>query len=91
MTYLYILWTAKNTFYCGMTSDLKRRMTEHQCGKVKSTRYSRPLRLVHYECYLLKEDASRRKRFLKTTEGKRELRKQIKLLVEHLHSGVVQR
>jgi flagellar basal body-associated protein FliL len=34
--------------------------------------------LIHYEAYNLKSDAQRREKFLKTTEGKRLLRQQIK-------------
>lgn len=34
--------------------------------------------LIHYEVYKYKSDAQRRERFLKTTEGKRLLRQQIR-------------
>jgi len=58
-----------------------RRVGEHNDGKVKSTSKRRPLKLIHYEAYLLKSDAERRERFLKTTEGKRLLRQQIRDLL----------
>jgi len=60
--------------YKGITDDLKRRVSEHKLGKVTSTRNKKPLSLIHYEAYLLKSDAERRERFLKTTEGRRLLR-----------------
>jgi putative endonuclease len=55
---------------------LKRRINEHKNGKVKSTKYLRPFKFIGYEAYLLKSDARRRERFLKTTEGKRLFRQQ---------------
>jgi len=53
--------------YKGVTNDLKRRVSEHNLGKVTSTKYKRPLKLIHYEAYLLKDDAERREKYLKTT------------------------
>jgi len=81
MFYVYILLTCNKQFYTGYTSDLKRRFDEHLNGKVKSTEYKRPVKLIHYEAYLIKSDAERRERYLKTTEGKRFLRQQIKDLL----------
>ena len=78
MYYVYILSLKDNNLYTGATSNLKRRYNEHRNGKIISTRNKRPLKLIHYEAHLLKSDASRREKFLKTTEGKRLLRQQIK-------------
>jgi putative endonuclease len=64
--------------YKGLTSDLKRRIKEHKNGKVHSTRHKRPVKFIHYEAYLLKSDALRREKFLKTTEGRRLLHQQIR-------------
>lgn len=60
-----------------------RRLTEHKNGKVESTRNFRPVKLVHYEAYLFKSDAKRREKFLKTTEGSRLLRMQIRDLLNN--------
>jgi len=78
MYYLYILLLSNGDLYKGTTSNLKRRTKEHQLGKVKSTRNKRPLRLIYYGAYLLKSDAERRENFLKTTEGRRLLKQQLK-------------
>ena len=79
MFYVYILLSQKdNRFYVGMTGDLKRRMAEHQHGKVESTRQRRPLQLICYEAYIYKEEAERRERFLKTSDGKKDLKKRLK-------------
>jgi putative endonuclease len=75
MYYVYFLLLKTNRVYTGFTDDLKRRMSEHKSGRVESTRKLSPA-LVGYESYLLKSDAQRRERFLKTTEGRRLFQKQ---------------
>ena len=76
MTYVYFIKLSNDDMYKGLTDDLKRRVPEHERGKVESTRNYRPLKLVGYEAYLLRSDAERRERFLKTTEGRRLFRQQ---------------
>jgi putative endonuclease len=88
MFYVYIIKLTNNRFYTGSTHDLKRRFYEHLNGKVKSTKNLRPIELIHYEAYKLKSDAQRRERFLKTTEGKRLLRQQLKDLLTHLEYNI---
>ena len=83
MYYIYILKLASQQCYTGYTENLKRRIAEHVEGKVKSTKYKRPIKLIHYEAYILKSDAVRRERFLKTTEGKRLLKQQIRDILNH--------
>ena len=78
MFYVYILLLKNKRLYTGSTKDLKRRYNEHENGKVKSTKNLLPIELIHYESYLLKSDAERREKYLKTTEGKRLLRRQIR-------------
>ena len=82
MFYIYILKSKlDHKFYTGFTADLKKRLIEHQRGNVDSTRKRRPLKLVYYEAYKEKSDAILREKFLKTTKGKLQLRKQV------IHSG----
>ena len=78
MYYLYLLLLKNGDLYKGITSDLHRRIKEHKFGKVDSTKSKRPLKFIYYEAYLLKSDAERRERFLKTTEGRRLLRQQLR-------------
>ncbi len=78
MYYVYILKLSNGDLYKGLTQDLRRRIPEHDRGSVDSTKNFRPLKLIHYEAYLLKSDAERREGFLKTTEGKRLLKQQIR-------------
>jgi putative endonuclease len=78
MFYVYILLLNNKQFYTGFSCDLKRRIYEHKSGNVDFTKQRLPVRLIHYEAYLLKSDAERRERYLKTTEGKMFLKQQIK-------------
>ena len=81
MHYVYFLKLSNNRIYKGSTDDLKRRISEHRNGKVKSTRNFRPVKLIGYEAYLLKSDALRRERFLKTTEGRRLIEQQYRDII----------
>jgi putative endonuclease len=49
MWYVYILECADQTFYTGITNDLKRRVEEHNNSKLgaKYTRGRRPVKLVY--------------------------------------------
>jgi putative endonuclease len=76
--YVYILLLSNKQLYTGFSGDLAERIKSHQAGKVASTRHRRPLELIHAERYVLESDARRRETFLKTTEGKRLLRQQIR-------------
>ena len=77
MYYVYLLRSKLDQkLYTGYTSDLKKRLREHQTGNVESTRNRRPMELIYYEAYQLKTLALQREKFLKTTKGKLQLRKQ---------------
>ena len=80
MYYVYILKSfADNKLYTGFSSNLRKRIKDHDSGNVDSTKNRRPLKLIYYEAYENKENALRREKFLKTTKGKLKLRKQIPL------------
>lgn len=79
MYYVYLLESSvDNNFYTGSTSDLKKRLKEHNQGKNLSTKNRKPFKLVFYEAYLLKSDAQAREKYLKTSMGKRVIKKQLK-------------
>jgi putative endonuclease len=78
MFYSYVLYSEKDKhLYIGSTSDLKLRFLKHKTGKVRSTKNRRPLKLIYYEAYVLKTDATRREKYLKSGGGRRELAKQL--------------
>jgi len=66
MYYVYVLKSQKDErLYFGFTSDLKRRMIEHNSGMEKSTKYGVPWTLVYFEAFLSGRDASKREKQLK--------------------------
>lgn len=79
MYYVYILQSSKDPkwLYKGSTSDLKRRLVEHNSGQNFSTAPHVPLKLIYYEAYLLKSDAEDREKYLKTSMGMRVIKKQL--------------
>ena len=54
-----------NNLYIGSTSDIKRRISEHNSGKVFSTKSRRPFELVYCELYKSESDARKREHRLK--------------------------
>ena len=65
--------------YVGSTDDLKRRVVEHNSGiGGKYTRDNRPFKLIFYEAFLSKEDATRQEMFYKSGYGKEVLKEKIK-------------
>jgi putative endonuclease len=57
MFYVYVLQSEKDTnFYTGFTNNLKKRINEHNLGKVNSTKSRLPLKLVYYEACLNQQD-----------------------------------
>ncbi len=87
MHYVYILQSLKrkNWLYKGSTSDLKRRVQEHNSSKNFSTAPYVPFKLIYYEAYFLKSDAEARERYLKTSMGMRVMKKQ---LANYLQMGL---
>ena len=77
MYYVYVICNTDGKMYVGYSSDLKRRMDQHNNGQNTSTR-SEKWRLIYYEAYLAKADAVRRERTLKQRgQAKRYLKERI--------------
>ena len=75
MYYVYLLMSLKDfRFYTGYSSDINRRLSEHNKGLNISTRGRRPFKLIYYEACLNQEDAKAREKYLKTGMGKRYLK-----------------
>ena len=78
MYLVYILLSLKDkNFYIGSTADLRRRLLEHKFGKVKSTKNRLPFKLVCYEAYIYKQEALAREKYLKSSDGHKDLRKRL--------------
>ena len=79
MFYVYILYSQQdNGLYIGYTTDINRRLIQHNAGESISTKHRRPLILIYYEAYMNKQDAQGREVFLKSGAGRRFLKKQLK-------------
>lgn len=66
MFYLYILKSEKDgNLYIGSTKDLRRRLSDHNKGKVESTKSRAPFRLKYYEAFSVESDARKREKSLK--------------------------
>ena len=61
-------------FYIGFTTDVLKRLDQHNAGKNTSTANRRPFILIYYEAHLSQKDAIRRESYFKTTAGKRTLK-----------------
>ena len=79
MFYVYVLESKRNgRLYAGYTEDLKKRMEEHNQGKNVSTKPATPWECIYYEACLNEDDAKRREKYLKTTQGNRLLKARLK-------------
>ncbi len=77
--YVYTLLSLEDLrFYVGMTVNLKNRLQQHARGEVKSTVNRRPLKLIHYEYFINKEDAEAREIFLKSGFGRNQMKMALK-------------
>ncbi|MBI5728653.1 MAG: GIY-YIG nuclease family protein [Candidatus Magasanikbacteria bacterium] len=70
MYYVYILKMSDGQHYTGYTSDLRRRISEHNSGSNTTTSKHLPVKLVFYEAFLNEKDARRREEYFKTDKGK---------------------
>ncbi|MFA7253133.1 MAG: GIY-YIG nuclease family protein [Patescibacteria group bacterium] len=87
--YVYLLQSEQNNgFYIGYSSDLKRRLSEHNKGLNFSTKNGKPWKLIFYESYLEEQDARRREKYLKTSQGARLIKRMIK---EYLYKKKVEK
>ncbi len=76
--YTYVLRsTIDNELYIGFTSDLEKRLSEHNLGKVISTQNRLPFKLIYYEACLDSSKAVLREKQLKTGYGRAYLKRRI--------------
>jgi len=79
MFYVYVLQSLKDKmWYTGYTTNLEKRVEEHNKGLVYSTRKRKPFRLIYWEGSLNENDAKMREVYLKTGMGKRYIRNRLK-------------
>jgi putative endonuclease len=72
---VYVLFSERDYhLYHGFSTNLVKRILDHNAGSTKSTGKRRPLKLIYCEFFLTKKDARRREAYFKTTQGKRMLK-----------------
>ena len=70
MHYFYVLYSLKDhKLYKGSSSDLLRRIQQHNAGHTPSTKNRRPLILLYFEQLDSRSDALKRERTCKTLDG----------------------
>lgn len=75
--FLYIVRCKDGSLYTGITTDLTRRVSEHNLGNAlgaKSLRSKRPVELVYYEAFTTQGDAAKREASIKKWTRKYKLR-----------------
>lgn len=71
---VYVLFSDRDhMLYVGYTTDIHRRMREHELGLNKSTRLRGQFHLLFIEYYLFQDDAINREKYFKTSAGKKAL------------------
>jgi putative endonuclease len=80
MFYTYLIENQNDkSWYIGYSSNLKRRIYDHQNKNgCCTTSLKKNWKLIYYEAYINKKDALGRERFLKNGGGRRFLKKQLK-------------
>jgi putative endonuclease len=74
MFFMYIPRSDKTgRLYTGHTSDLSRRLAEHNSGMTTSTRHGTPWQLLYFETFSFRTQAMERERYLKTGKGRDEV------------------
>lgn len=78
--YVYVLQSINRPaqLYVGYSSDLRKRIKEHNAGRTFSTKSYMPWQLIHFKGYKNKIDAQRRERYLKMSQGARLLKRMLK-------------
>ena len=75
--WVYIIQSKKNGWtYTGHTNDIKRRLHDHNRGKMKSTRYHSPFKIIYTEEFSCRSEAMTREKFLKSGKG-RQIREEL--------------
>ncbi|MFC1727094.1 GIY-YIG nuclease family protein [Patescibacteria group bacterium] len=69
MYYAYIIELSNGRLYTGYSSNLRKRINNHQKGNVNQTRKYRPVKLLFYAAFEQKSLALDFEKYLKTSSG----------------------
>ncbi|MFA6043149.1 MAG: GIY-YIG nuclease family protein [Patescibacteria group bacterium] len=77
MYIVYVLQDSNGRFYKGFTSNLPRRLVEHQSGKTRTTARMENLKVVWQEQYPTVAEARKREKYFKSAAGRKYLQKHL--------------
>ncbi|NIM96682.1 MAG: GIY-YIG nuclease family protein [candidate division Zixibacteria bacterium] len=78
--FLYILQSGKDgRYYVGITKSLEARLSQHNRGVGKSTKSSKPWRLMYTEEYRTRSKAARREKQIKSQKSRAYIQSLIRL------------
>jgi predicted GIY-YIG superfamily endonuclease len=80
MFYTYVLRCSDGNLYVGSTGNLRRRVVEHQAGRVTATASRLPVTLEYYEACRSETGARLREKQLKTGFGRAYLERRLVLV-----------
>lgn len=66
------------SWYIGYSSNLEKRLIDHNSGKTITTNRIKPWKILYYEASFNKEDAIAREKYLKSGMGRRYLKNRLK-------------
>jgi len=76
---MYVLENMEyNKLFVGLTGNIEKRLEEHNRGYTVSTKPYKPWKIIHFEAYVNKDDATRREKYLKTGQGSWLLKRMLK-------------
>lgn len=85
--YVYVLLSERyKDFYVGYTRDIGQRLKQHNARDNFSTKGKSPYRLIYAETCLDINDAMRREKYLKTTQGRRFLKLRLRKFLKEDNS-----
>jgi len=77
--FVYILQSQKDhKYYIGQTSDIERRVAEHNRGKVKSTKHRSPFKIIYFDELDSRIDAIRLEKYYKSYKNTKDLLSHLK-------------
>jgi len=77
--FVYILFSLKdNRTYIGSTNNLEKRISEHNAGKVFSTKNRIPMKLIYNEEYEILKEARIKEKYYKSCAGRKRLKEILK-------------
>jgi len=76
--FVYIIRSEEGYYYTGQTSDLQRRLLEHNSGISHSTKHGHNWQVIYKEEFSTRSEAMKREKWFKTGVGREWLKKMLR-------------